>query len=83
MKNYLSLLFGAALCLGIWNLTFASSQERTSSNNFANNIEALTVGESSTSNTGPGKIYDCPGWGTGDGKLCMCENPYPCTQVPC
>lgn len=39
--------------------------------------------ELNTSNTGLGKIYDCPGWGTGDGKMCMCENTNPCTQIPC
>ena len=46
------------------------------------NVEALAGGES-TSNTGPGKTYDCPGLGTGDGKMCMCENNNPCTQIPC
>lgn len=49
-----------------------------------NNIEALASGgESTPSNTGPGKTYDCPGVGTGDGKMCMSENEHPCTQIPC
>ena len=46
------------------------------------NVDALASGES-TSNTGPGKTYDCPGIGTGDGKMCMSENSNPCTQIPC
>ena len=47
------------------------------------NVEALARGEGSTGNTGPGKTYDCPGWGTGDGKMCMCTNSHPCTETPC
>lgn len=46
------------------------------------NIEALSRGEG-TGNTGPGQIYDCPGWLTGDGKYCLCENQYECTETSC
>ena len=46
------------------------------------NVEAL-AGSEGPENTGPGQIYDCPGIGTGDGKMCMCENSHPCTQVLC
>jgi hypothetical protein len=54
---------------------------------FVQNVEALSQGDGDGGggalNTGPGKTYDCPGLGTGDGKMCMCENPYSCTQIPC
>ena len=46
-------------------------------------LNLMALSESSGVNTGPGLIYDCPGWFTGDGKMCMCENPYPCTDVLC
>ena len=61
---------------------YTSQQEAEMSDLAMANVEALADGES-TSNTGPGKTYDCPGWGTGDGKMCMCENSNPCTQIPC
>lgn len=61
---------------------YTSQQETEMSALTLSNVEALTSGES-TSNTGPGKTYDCPGWGTGDGKMCMSENSNPCTQIPC
>ena len=48
------------------------------------NIEAMSSGESvGTGNTGPAKIYDCPGLFTGDGKMCMCTNSYPYTETQC
>lgn len=47
------------------------------------NIEALSQQDITTKNTGPAKMYDCPGLGTGDGKMCMCSNGEPCTEIPC
>ena len=61
---------------------YASQHEVEMSDLAMANVEALASGES-TSNTGPGKTYDCPGLGTGDGKMCMSENSNPCTQIPC
>lgn len=46
------------------------------------NAEALAAGEV-TKNTGPAKILDCPGLGTGDWKACMCVNTNPCTETSC
>lgn len=46
------------------------------------NVEALSKKEG-TGNTGPGEIYDCPWWFTGDGKYCLCKNEYDCTETPC
>lgn len=46
------------------------------------NIEALSRREG-TGNTGPGQVYDCPGWFTGNGKYCLCTNSYDCTEVAC
>ena len=70
----------AAMCVG-WHM---SSSIHSTNDLLVSNIEALTHGEApQTSNTGPGKTYDCPGWGTGDGKMCMCSNTNPCTEIPC
>ena len=65
-----------------YNVYNAKSEVKLSDLALAN-VEALANGESSTGNTGPGKTVDCPGWGTGDGKMCMCTNSNPCTETPC
>ena len=81
-KTILRATFIAAFAFVAGYGIYASQQEVEMSDLAMTNVEALAGGES-TSNTGPEKTYDCPGWGTGDGKMCMCENNNPCTQIPC
>ncbi len=47
------------------------------------NIEALADLTPGSSETGPGKIVDCAGWGTGSRKECLCENEHPCIATQC
>lgn len=48
------------------------------------NVEAMaSSGESSVSDTGPGEIVDCAGWGTGSKKECLSQNSNPCTPTQC
>lgn len=63
--------------------TYTSNSNVEESDLLMANVEALSSNSEGPDNTGPGKIYDCPGLGTGDGKMCMCENKNPCTQIPC
>ena len=81
-KIILGVTFIAAFAFVAGYGVYASQHEVEMSDLAMANVEALASGES-TSNTGPGKTYDCPGWGTGDGKMCMSENSNPCTQIPC
>ena len=82
MKKTLRRIFVALTVASAIYGVYASRQDVEMSDLAKANVEALASGES-TSNTGPGKTYDCPGWGTGDGKMCMSENSNPCTQIPC
>ena len=81
-KKYFGLLAAVAVVAAAgWN--YQQNKQYDGLSELAiENVEALANGES-TSNTGPGKTYDCPGLGTGDGKMCMSENSNPCTQIPC
>ena len=81
-KIILGVTFIAAFAFVAGYGVYASQHEVEMSDLAMANVEALASGES-TSNTGPGKTYDCPGLGTGDGKMCMSENSNPCTQIPC
>ncbi len=81
-KNIIRAAFVAAFAFVAGYCVYTSQQETEMSDLAMANVEALASGES-TSNTGPGKTYDCPGLGTGDGKMCMSENSNPCTQIPC
>lgn len=81
-KNILKIVFASAFALVAGYSVYVSQQKVELSDLAMANVEALASGES-TSNTGPGKTYDCPGLGTGDGKMCMSENSNPCTQIPC
>lgn len=82
MKNkllgMLSIMFVSA---SIAFNAFSDENEKLSSTMMAN-IDALaSSGESSVTNTGPGKVVDCTYGGTG--KYCLCENKYPCTETAC
>lgn len=82
--NKLKFVAGAfVLALTIVGGVGAYVSSPTDSSLISLNVEALSQQESGTQNTGPGKTYDCPGWGTGDGKMCMCTNGQPCTEIPC
>ncbi len=86
-KYFKSTFIVAAFALAGIGGNMAYNKYATSKENFcvllSQNIEALSFPENNVTNTGPGKTYDCPGLGTGDGKMCMCENSNPCTQIPC
>lgn len=81
-KNIIRAAFVVAFAFVAGYCVYTSQQETEMSDLAMANVEALASGES-TLNTGPGKTYDCPGLGTGDGKMCMSENSNPCTQIPC
>ncbi len=60
-----------------------NSQKETLSDLAMENVEALADESSGGSNTGPGKVYDCAGWGTGNKKVCLSENSNPCSETGC
>lgn len=46
------------------------------------NVEALSNGDATTENTGPGQPYKCPNK-SGEGKWCLSTNRHPCTETSC
>ena len=81
-------IFGGIVILAIaavaaFNVNFDTKSNKLSDISLAN-VEALATPENgSSNNTGPAKIVDCPGIGTGDAKYCLCENTNPCTDILC
>lgn len=88
-KKIIAVLFMGVISAGLtvysaFYTQRAKRQQMVENNLLFENVEALSSNaETQTSNTGPGEMYDCPGIGTGDGKMCMCSNSYPCQQVLC
>lgn len=84
MKKVCLFTASLAICSGVAvgiSYSNADSNSNVSAIELAN-IEALSKSEG-TGNTGPGQVYDCPGWFTGNGKYCLCTNNHDCTEVAC
>lgn len=73
----------AIMAVATVNVSINTAGENKMSNIVLSSVDILAFGESTASNTGPGKTYDCPGIGTGDGKWCLCSNANPCTETLC
>lgn len=88
-KKVITVLIAGAISAGLTAYssfyTLGAKQQQMAENNLLlENVEALSNNaEKVITNTGPGKVYDCPGIGTGDGKMCMCTNDKPCQQIIC
>ncbi|MDR1372734.1 MAG: NVEALA domain-containing protein [Dysgonamonadaceae bacterium] len=83
--NNILKIFGLAAVLGVagYNVNLALNADRNSDEVSLANNEALAHGENSPSNTGPGEVVDCAGWGTGSKKVCLSTNSNPCTETGC
>lgn len=82
MKKNILTLFLAVICIGVAFVGLRCAGLASEKSVLEMNVEALSQGEGSIENTGPGKIVKCIG-NSGHRKLCMCENKNPCTESDC
>ena len=69
-KNIIRGAFVAAFAFVAGYCVYTSQQETGMIVDFMANVEGVGKWRKHIK-TGPGKTYDCPGLGTGDGKMCM------------